>query len=508
MSTPAKVFLNLFLAVGIFAAGYMANRQPGSAVSSASGRQPLYYHCPMHPQFKSDRPGDAPCCGMRMEPVYAGDESGAGTETGGSPGALTISAAKQQLIGVRTGEVMHAPASHVLRLYGRVAADEARVYRLIAAADGWIQDLGPNPAGTFVRKHQVLASYYTQNLQAAQQALFTAMAVADRMQGVGSKLPPAPAGTTGTASTNLNGVAPERPPVPVNLQNAIDTLRGLGMHDLQIQEIRQARRYDSEILIYAPIAGYVVARNVSPGQLFERGTELYRIADLERVWVIADVFEKDRELLRAGAAAAIRCNGRELPARMSHVLPQLDPQSRTLKVRFELSNPERTLLPDTFVDVVLRVERPAAVTVPADAVIDSGLRKLVYVERARGEFEPRAVQTGWRLGDRVQITSGLEPGERIVVSGNFLIDSESRMRLPAAGSASTAERSEKVKDLVCGMDIDPYAPNVLELRHGGETYYFCAESCKKRFEANPANYLREMAARGKTVTRPHDQPHH
>jgi YHS domain-containing protein len=140
-------------------------------------------------------------------------------------------------------------------------------------------------------------------------------------------------------------------------------------------------------------------------------------------------------------------------------------------------------------------------------MIDSGLRKTVYVEKSAGAFEPRTVQTGWRMGDRVQITAGLEPGERIVVSSNFLIDSESRMKMPAPMPASVTEKHEShgtVKDLICGMDVDPNSPHTLKSEHGGKTYYFCSDSCKKSFESNPGQYAqKEMAApdaKGKRAT--------
>jgi YHS domain-containing protein len=170
-----------------------------------------------------------------------------------------------------------------------------------------------------------------------------------------------------------------------------------------------------------------------------------------------------------------------------------------------------------FVDVELEVEKPAAITVPADAIIDSGRRKTVYVERSSGMFEPRLVQTGWRLGERVQITNGLQPGERVVVSGNFLIDSESRMKTPEAAGTAQAVGSgqspvgsrqlaagnkqgmrsmnpaKSEKDLVCGMDVDPNSANVVKTQYKGQTYYFCSEMCRKNFEENPEKYVHEMA---------------
>jgi membrane fusion protein, copper/silver efflux system len=141
-----------------------------------------------------------------------------------------------------------------------------------------------------------------------------------------------------------------------------------------------------------------------------------------------------------------------------------------------------------FVDVELPVQLPAGLTVPADAIIDSGLRKTVFVNRGNGYFEPRRVETGWRVGDQVEIVKGLSPGDRIVTSGNFLIDSESRMKL-ANDKPATAEKAKKVKDLACGMDIDPEAPGTVKTEYKGKSYYFCSKLCKKEFEANPEKYI-------------------
>jgi Cu(I)/Ag(I) efflux system membrane fusion protein len=220
----------------------------------------------------------------------------------------------------------------------------------------------------------------------------------------------------------------QRSPTAFSLQSAIDSLRSLGMSEGQIGDIQRTHQAVSMIHIYSPIAGFVLARNISPAQRFDKGAELYRIADIGHVWVMADVFEKDLKFVRPGVLATVRYGGHGFTARMSDVLGQLDSESRTLKIRFELDNPGHILLPNMFVDVEVQVNMPAAVVVPADAVIDSGRGKTVFVERGNGVFEPLLVETGWRLGDRVEITKGLEPGERIVVSGNFLIDSESRMK--------------------------------------------------------------------------------
>jgi Cu(I)/Ag(I) efflux system membrane fusion protein len=208
---------------------------------------------------------------------------------------------------------------------------------------------------------------------------------------------------------------------------------------LQREELARTRKVPNTIQIVSPVDGFVLARNVSPGLKFDRGFEFYRIADLRRVWVLADVFLQDAQQVHAGMRAQVLLREQHisLPAVITDILPQFDAVSRTLKIRLELDNPGFVLRPDMFVDVNLPVALPSSIVVPADAVIDSGLSKTVFVETGAGSFEQRQVQTGWRDGDRVEIVSGLSPGERIAVSGTFFLDSESRMRAPATGAVAT-----------------------------------------------------------------------
>lgn len=415
--TPFKYFAALLLAVGIFGAGYMANRRQAPPAPTSNPRQALYYTCPMHPEYKSAQPGNAPCCGMRLVAVYAGESN-----------VVEVGSNAQHLLGIQTEEVRNDAPQSVLRAPGRVVTDDSRLYRVMAAADGWIRQLGPNPAGTRVGKDQVLASYYTPNLLAASQTM---------IYGIASN-----------EQSARYAIGTQRGPTSTSLIVAIDSLRSLGMHDLQLEELKRTRQATSEINVYAPAGGYVVARSISPGQRFDKGAELYRIADISHVWILTDIFERDRALLKPGATARVRCGDREFTAQLSDALPQLDPQSRTLKTRFELDNPDSFLRPDTFVDVEVSLELPSAITVPADAVIDSGLRKTVYVEAGSGVFESRIVKTGWRLADRVQVVEGLARGERVVVSGNFLIDSESRMKSGAAAALATgAQGSPAIGDV-------------------------------------------------------------
>lgn len=483
MPSPARLTVKCLVVAALFIAGYLTSRFQHPDRSLASHQGIANYLCPMHPEYTSEVSGACPVCGMSL--VSADQDLGRES----SAGAVRVSAEKLQMAGVGVEEALESSGVRRLRAAGRIVVDEQRLYRILAASDGWLRRLGNNPAGTFVARNEFLASYYSQNLQTAQQALMAAATYAERAQGVGAPLPPAPVNASLTVTSNYNGIALGRPAVTLSLQNAIDGLRALGMHDSQIERIAKKRDYESEILIAAPTTGYVLSRNLSPEQRFGKGDELYTIADVSKVWVLTDIFEKDREFLRPGAAAKIRYRGRDFHARMSETLPRFDPQSRTLKTRFEVENPEAILLPDMYVDAELEMTLPKAISVPATAVIDSGAKKTVYVEKARGVFEPRLVETGMRWGDRVDVVRGLALHERVVVSGNFLIDSESRMRHAQTPTAPSDGAPAMVKDLVCGMDVDPRSAETLKTTYRGKTYFFCAAMCKKRFDANPEQYL-------------------
>jgi Cu(I)/Ag(I) efflux system membrane fusion protein len=211
---------------------------------------------------------------------------------------------------------------------------------------------------------------------------------------------------------------------------------------------------------------------VAVGQRFMKGELLYRIANLSRVWVLADVRPGDVALLSAIGRARISMEGlAPMEAHVAPVPPQFDEQGRTGKLRLEVNNPRGNLLPGMIVDVRLDAPARSAVTVHADAVLDSGTMKRVFVALAGGQYELREVETGWQEGDRVEIRGGLKAGERVVTAGAFLLDSESRMKNPA----------DEVTDAECGMKID--RANARRLDRKGATFYFCSESCERKFTA-------------------------
>jgi hypothetical protein len=216
-------------------------------------------------------------------------------------------------------------------------------------------------------------------------------------------------------------------------------LLNLGVSNTQIEELERSGKYGTFIELRSPVTGLVLSRNISSQQRVDRGTECFRVADLSRVWVVADVFNTETHHIRPGMIAKISLPGqsRRYDARVSDILPVFDPTTRTLKVRLEMDNPKNTLRPEMFVDVEFLTALPPALTVPLSAVLDSGRRQTVFTALGHGYFEPRTVITGWRFGDRVEIVEGLKPGDQIVISGNFLIDSESRMKQAAAGLSGT-----------------------------------------------------------------------
>ena len=220
---------------------------------------------------------------------------------------------------------------------------------------------------------------------------------------------------------------------------------------------------------------------------------------MSRVWILADLFENEAKYVRPGEKVKVTLADQDetYMATVSEILPQFDPATLTIKVRLEVDNPQFALRPGMFVDVEFPINMPPTVNVPVDAIMDSGLKKTVFVDRDNGYFEPRRVKTGWRLGERAEIIEGLEPGERIVVSGNFLIDSESRMRLAAAGMFG-----EVTKDPVCGLNVDESKAKAAGFQgtYKNQTYYFCSAGCKEHFEKNPERYAAKPGGTQKTAS--------
>lgn len=458
MKKSVRIILTILGLAGAFIAGYGYGRWYGMGTSGSGekgGRKILYYVDAMHPWYKSDKPGIAPDCGMKLEPVYAdgsgpaaaqqerkilhyrdpknpkytSDKPGINPETGNDlepvyaedattipAGALQVTPERQQLIGLRIGEVSYQPATQEFRSVGRVAIDETRTTRVHARVEGWIERTHAGFVGELITKGQPLLTLYSPELLATQQELLLALQAREIMSR----------SSMHEARGNSDAL----------VEAARRRLELWNFSRSQAEAVEQSGKPIPSVTIFAPATGFITARNAFPGQKIAPDTELYTIADLSRVWVMADVFESDAPAVRVGLPATITSPNDpalRLQARVTYIQPQVDPATRTLKARLELANPGFKLKPEMFVDVDFRVSAPNMLTVPSEAVLDAGTTQTVFLDRGSGLLEPRHVQLGRRLGDRVEILSGLARGDRIVISGAFLLNSESQLKAAMAG---------------------------------------------------------------------------
>jgi len=405
------------LAIG-FGGGYVWTHYYSVASAAAPpARKILYWVDPMHPSYKSDKPGIAPDCGMKLVPVYEDEQK---QSEAAPPGTIHISPEKQQLIGVRFGMPSFTSTTETIRANGRVVQDETRLTRIHPRIEGWIAKTFVDYTGQLVKKGDPLLTIYSPDMLASEQELLLALRARDQMKS--SPLKEA----WGNSEMLIEA-----------------TRRRLQLFDLsreQIAQVERTRQPIENITLFSPADGYVSARNAYPSQRVTPETELYALSDLSRVWIMADVFETDIARIHEGQAAMVSAPSGEAPtfrARVTNIQPQVDPQTRTMKVRLETENAGLRLKPDMFVNVQFTLGGAPKLTVPADAVIDSGTKQTLYIDRGNGYLEARAVQIGQHLGDRVEIVAGLTPDERIVTSGTFLVDSESRLEASTAGLGPT-----------------------------------------------------------------------
>jgi membrane fusion protein, copper/silver efflux system len=403
-------------------------------------------------------------------------ETNADTDTSTlPPGSINVRPERQQLIGIQVAMVEKAPWSSTLRALGRVAPDETRLYRINAATDGWVKKMLPVTTNSLVQKDELLATFYAPEFFSAMKAYLYGLRSLDRFQKSGKET---------KEQLDLTDA---------NIENYRNALRNLGMTEYQLDEIMRTRQGGDHVEIRAPAAGFILLRNLTLGERFQRGTELYRIADLSKIWIIVDTYETEAFSFKPGMPVRVSAPNlkKTFSARVTQVSPRFDAGSRTLQVRLEADNPGLLLRPDMFVDVEIPVQFPPAIAVPTDAILDSGMKKTVFVDRGKGFFEPREVETGWRMGNRVEIVGGLKPGERIVISGNFLIDSESKLEMAASGMQETLS-----KDMVCGMEISPRKAEKEGLKsiYRGGSYYFCSQACREQFEKDPNRFIKKTSA--------------
>lgn len=364
-------------------------------------------------------PSADPHAGHRSETPAAppsGDEH-AGMAMGGPrlPSGMAeveIPYERRQLTGVRTETIAVRPLVREIRTVGRVAADERRVRRIQTKVSGWVEELYVSFTGEPVRAGQAILALYSPELVASQREYLLAL---ERFGG--------------QARTGLD--EQERRALLEAARRRLDLFDVEPSHVAEIERTREPRR---RIVLHSPIAGFVTTKSVLEGTYVTPEMELYTVADLARVWVIADVNEDEIPLLAVGQRATVEVASASAPREgtVAFLQPILDQSTRTLQVRFEADNTDGALRPGMY--AMVRIDRPLGdvLALPDEAVIDTGVRRVVFVEIADGRFQPREVSLGRKGGDAWEVLGGLAPGERVAVSAQFLLDSESRLRGVAA----------------------------------------------------------------------------
>ena len=404
---PWLVSAALAIALAIVLIGKRQTNEINGVTQDNSGRVVIAWVDPMISQgpphtTRSNHPGRALDCGMPLVPIYADEAGGGQRTTGGVAGYSNVSvpSARQQLIGVKLGKAEVRDLSRTIRTIGRVTVDERRLAQVRAKFEGFVEHLEVNFTGAAVRRGQPLMSIYSPDVLSTENELILASRSSGQFRS-----------TLGEAAR-----------------------RRLLLWDMSPGEIDQVVRTGKplrSIVLRSPADGVVLTKNAVAGARVMPTDTLYEIGDLSHVWILADVYESDLQYARIGQAAQVTVAsvpGRTWLGRVTFLSPTLDPATRTAKVRIEIDNAGSILKPDMFADVILRAPIGSVLAVPDSAVLQTGTRSIVFVDRGNGQFEPRQVVTGARAEGFYEIRSGMVAGETVAVDANFLIDSESRLK--------------------------------------------------------------------------------
>jgi Cu(I)/Ag(I) efflux system membrane fusion protein len=354
--------------------------------------------------------------GMHYVPVYESDVSSAAS------GLVQISPDKVQKLGVRTEAAVTRELVRTVRAVAMIKADERRVHTVAPRFEGWIQTLYVNTTGQAVTQGQALMEIYSPDLITAQEEYLIAW------RGLES---------AGDGSAEIQA----------GMQRLVDSsvqrLRNWDIADAELRQLQKERKARRYLTLRSPVNGVVLEKAPVAGQRFMAGEMLYQIADLSNVWLLAEVFEQDLALVHVGQAAKIHIDAypdKVFTGRVTFIYPTVNPETRTAKVRVELANTAGLLKPAMYAraEFASSLSKDKVLTVPDSAVLDTGTRQLVLVQRGEGQFEPRPVTLGLRADGFVEVLDGIQAGDNVVVSANFLIDAESNLTaaLGAFGSHS------------------------------------------------------------------------
>lgn len=379
------------------------------------------WQCPMHPTVIQDHPGDCPICGMRLVKVSKDANAAAAPSVNGLA-TVDIDAQHQQLIGLTTFAAQRGSVAGAWRTVGRVAVDETRVRHVNVKFSGFVERVFVDYVGRAVKKGEPLFTIYSPELLVAQEEYLVALRTRRAL-----------------SAGNAQGE-----------ELVSSAKRKLSLWDIPASEIAKLESSGEPrraLTLYSPISGVVVKKDIVEGMKLDAGAMPYEVVDLSEVWVLADVYESELRFVTPGMPASLVLKAfpnRTFTGKVEFIDPLLNPETRTVKVRIRFKNASGELRPELFGEVTLKGEAREALRIPADAVIDSGTRKVVFVSLGNGKFQPREVKLGDGDGNFVEVLDGLSEGDQVVTRANFLIDSESRLK-SSLSSLTAPPRDDKAR---------------------------------------------------------------
>ena len=380
-------------------------KKPGSVQSDVD-----YYTCTMHPSVRSQDPqGKCPICGMGLVPVMKrGAALSAASMDKNNADEFTVPVERQQQIGVTYATVVRKPLHHTIRAVGQVNYDALLRWAFVARVDGYVQQLDVTSPGQFVEKDQPLISIYSPDLLTTEREFVMFLRMRDE----------APSREARETPESLIAAAKIR-------------LKQWNVTDAQIAELEKTRTPGEYLILRSPFRGVVQEVPAQQGANIKTGDPLVEVADLSSVWVWADFYEDELAMLKQGQKVVVTTKSfpdDKFEGEIALINPFLDVANRTSKVRIDIPNPDFKLRPGMYANVELSMDMGYGLTVPVSAIMPTGERYIVFVDKGGGKLEPRKVQLGNKIGDSYEVKSGLVEGERVVASANFLIDAESKVQ--------------------------------------------------------------------------------
>ncbi|MEH6468879.1 MAG: efflux RND transporter periplasmic adaptor subunit [Porticoccus sp.] len=395
----------LMLAVGVGMGYWLSGDDGSSPMMVEEENQPLFYRNPMNPDITSPVPAQD-SMGMDYVPVYADNESR------DVPGTVKIDPVVVQNIGVRTAVAKYSAISRTIRALGRVDYDEESMVRLHPKVEGWIEEIRVDKTGQDIVEDDILLSIYSPKLVSTQQEYLLAL---NNL----SALKKSPFEEIKKGAEGL-------------VKSSRERLLLLDVPEHQIRELEKTRKIKKSLHVHSPVAGTVIRIGSRKGQYVTPTTELYMVVDLSQVWIYADVYEYELPWVKPGDEVEMilaSVPGKTFKGTLAYIYPYAESKTRTTKVRLVFDNTERLLRPDMFAEVSIQSDtQKKMVVIPAEAVIRTGGRTQVFVVRGQGKFEPRIVKLGIESGGQVAVLEGVNEGDEVVTSAQFLVDSESKLR--------------------------------------------------------------------------------